>query len=70
MRRQEIQHHTTEQIIGYLRDAEQAVRKANIPEKYHVSAFEKACDFYAAKQIIMQEFAPSGIALPANAQTQ
>lgn len=67
MRRQEIRHHTDEQIIDYLRDAHAAVMKANIPEKFHVAAFEQACTLFAAKQIVMEQLAPSGLLVPPNA---
>lgn len=63
-RRQEIRHHSDEQIRDYLIDAEKIVRKANLPTDLQPLAFVETIRLLAAKQIVMEQFAPSGIALP------
>lgn len=58
--REEYHHNTPEQIEGYLRMAVQAVEAVGVPDDLRETAYAKAVDLFAAKQIILQQ--PAAIA--------
>ncbi len=53
--RQEYPHHSREQIVGYLRDAEAIVGELELDPELLVPAFLKAVDLLAAKQIVFEQ---------------
>ncbi len=53
--RREYPHHSREQIVGYLRDAESIVGELELDAELLVPAFLKAVDLLAAKQIVFEQ---------------
>jgi hypothetical protein len=57
--RQEFQLNTPGQVGGYLRDALLIVEDCNVPDDLRVAAFTAAIGLVSAKQIMMEQVAPS-----------
>jgi len=62
--REDIPHHTPEQVRGYLIAARELVDALEVPADLREVAFGKAVDMLAAKQLILQPAQPPGLALP------
>jgi hypothetical protein len=56
--RRDIPHNTPEQIDGYLSDALALVETQEVPEDLRVMFFAKAVELLAAKQIVVEQYAP------------
>jgi hypothetical protein len=60
--RQEHPHHSREQIVRYLTDAEAIVGEAELDDELKVPAFLKVVDLLAAKQIVFEQTHIAGVA--------
>ena len=62
-RTQEIHFHTREQVEGYIDDALSIVAPLQLEDGLRRSAFEKAVDLLAAKQVLVEQPQQVGIDL-------
>ena len=61
LRRNDVQHHSPEQVRDYFRDALTIVRESNIPAEWHEAAFLKGVDLLAGKTVRLEEAVLGGL---------
>jgi len=63
MRQTDYQHNTPEQARGYVEAALALVDELSPPDDLRVAVFTKACDLFAAKQVVLEHaaVAPQGL---------
>lgn len=61
--RHEERHHTDEQVRDVLDKAVTLVDDLGIPAELREAAFVKACDLYAAKNIVIEQVQPHPLGL-------
>lgn len=62
--RREYPHHTPEQVRGYLIEALAILAELELTDDLRPLAFSKAVDLLAAKQILVEQAQPAGLAWP------
>lgn len=55
--------HTSEDVTRYIEEAAQIVTAADVPDAVAVTAFAKAVDLLAQKQVTFEQVTPSGVLL-------
>lgn len=69
MIRKDHQHHTPQEVAGYLDTALAIVKDADVPDDWKRDTFLKAVDLLAGKQIVFTESSlPPVMAIPRNAR--
>lgn len=64
-RKSEIVHNSDEQVREYVTKALALVDELDVPDDLRITAFERACNLYASKQVTIEVMQPAGIDLNA-----
>lgn len=64
-RKTEIVHNSDEQVREYVAKALALVAELEVPDDLRVTAFERACNLYASKQVTIEVMQPAGLDLGA-----